>query len=313
MRSTAAACSLGAWIFLAAATTAAQRMPIIWHDDLKMASHEARALERPILLYFTGKWCPACLRVERTAFMDRRVIDYITGHLVAVRIDADGSPELAESWNVDRLPTALILGRDGRVQGRIEGYRPAESYLSELESLARAGQRKEPQSDQLTPVRSTHHVASVQPSSPEPAADETIELAARTEKPASNGGVAIRLELQQEPNLALNGICVVTLLRDHKVVTGDPQFSLEFEGATYWFAASEKSERFHTNPKHYAPILSGLCVTSLVDDSCEVPGSMRCAAVYNDRLYLFAGPEQRRRFQANPKRYAGAAATVAKG
>jgi YHS domain-containing protein len=298
-------------ILLAGPVTPRDRTPIIWLDNLKTASSEAQALDRPILLYFSGKWCPTCLRVERTSLLDKRVVEFIGSHLVAVRINADEFPETAESWNVDRLPTALILNSDGKLLGRIEGYRPADSYLSQLEALSRVPRQSD---DRVAPSRARPMAltsAQLQPIQPAPqvihlAPIEPVELASQSASEAQAAVLPIRLSMQQEPtpNLALNGVCVVTLVDQLKSVPGEAQYSRVFEGATHWFAGPEELKKFDANPSPYAPEAAGKCVVSRIQAGAEVSGSPRYAAVYRGRLFLFAGPEQRSRFQANPRFYA---------
>jgi YHS domain-containing protein len=101
----------------------------------------------------------------------------------------------------------------------------------------------------------------------------------------------------------IDGTCVVSMLESRKILSGDPQFVVSSSDATFWFAGREELERFRADPDRYVPVLNGLCVTSLTDDGLELRGQVKSAAIYRNRLFLFAGPEQRQRFQANPKRY----------
>jgi YHS domain-containing protein/thioredoxin-related protein len=271
---------------------------INWLREFERARNEAQSLDRPLLLFFTAKWCPACLRVERTVFVDKRVIEFISERYVAVHVDADAAPELVEAWNVDRLPTALIISSAGTVLGKIEGFRPADKYLSELRTLATT-----------SPDRSLVKDRSSRPSTATNAANSTsserqrVELAATDDRNTRGSNAEISLTLQEDPDLALGGVCPVTMVDGRKIVTGDPEFSACYDGATYWFAGAAELERFRASPGRYAPVDRGLCRVSLVDNESEVQGSMHCAALYRDRLYFFVGLEQRRRFQANPRRY----------
>ena len=52
--------------------------------------------------------------------------------------------------------------------------------------------------------------------------------------------------------------------------------------------------------------LDGYCAVSLSEKQQWVPGDRRWGAVHRGRTYLFAGPEEQRRFFADPDRYAPA-------
>lgn len=306
MRSTATTC-LAIWILITNATSngkGAERPQVIWQQDYEKARAEAQNLSRPILLYFTAKWCPSCLRVERTVFVDKRVVEFVSEQLVAVRIDVDAAPESVETWKVDHLPTAILVSTEGTAQGKIEGYRPAQNYLSELNSLVSAAQQSAAATSLHTNVQPANNAESAGEFKAQPEQDEQIELATRNVKRPTSAGIEILLTFQEEPNLAVNGSCVVSMVDEHRIVSGDPQFSLEFDGSTFWFAGLEQLEKFRADPERYVPVRRGLCVTSLVDEGYEIRGTIHFAAIYRNRLYLFAGPEQRRRFQVSPKRYA---------
>jgi thioredoxin-related protein/YHS domain-containing protein len=305
MRRTAKAC-LGAWIGLtmfAIDTQAWDQPQVNWQQDHKKGIAEAQNLSRPVLLYFTAKWCPSCLRVERTVFVDKRVVQFIGEHFVAVRIDADAAPDIAAAWKVDRLPSAIFASPDGRTQNRIEGYRSAEQFLSELCAFVKTVQSDASNAQQPSEVRPADH-ASANPQS-RPALDEQIELASRSvhQPTARVAGPGVLLSLLEEPDLAFDGTCVVSMLDSRKFTSGDPQYSASMNGATYWFAGSQELEKFQADPQRYIPMANGLCVASLVDEGDKVWGSTHWAAIYRDRLFLFASAELRRRFQVDAKRY----------
>jgi len=54
--------------------------------------------------------------------------------------------------------------------------------------------------------------------------------------------------------------------------------------------------------------LDGYCPVTLSERQQWVPGDRHWGAIHRDRTYLFAGPEEQRRFFTDPDRYAPAAA-----
>jgi len=69
-------------------------------------------------------------------FTDPRVVDYITQHYVPVRVhvkeNAAAFRELRARYSAEWTPAVLILDDEGREQHRIEGFLPADDFLSQL-------------------------------------------------------------------------------------------------------------------------------------------------------------------------------------
>src|SRR5207249_2385629 len=103
-------------------------------------------------------------------------------HLVAIRTDADTTPELVETWGVDRLPTAVLISTDGSVLGKIEGYRPAEKYLSELTALLGASKQSTTPEADTRQARPAQQAESADRPKPQLTPEARVELAARTVK-----------------------------------------------------------------------------------------------------------------------------------
>lgn len=74
----------------------------------------ARAGEKPVLAYFTAKWCGPCKQfgpiVERFAADNAE-------RLTTARIDIDAAPELAERYEIQGVPTVLVIRKGEVVAG----------------------------------------------------------------------------------------------------------------------------------------------------------------------------------------------------
>jgi YHS domain-containing protein/thioredoxin-related protein len=280
-----------------AAGPADDRAKTAWHHDYELALAEARLMGQPLLVHVTAKWCPGCLRLERTTFPDPRVVDYLRSSYVAVHVDADRSPELIARFSVERLPTAVVITPDGIEQGRIVGYRKPEDYITELTRLIGPWQRIASSAASDRPGVRTAAVAN---SATENPSGKTMHAGffSRTVRPPR-----VVLSVELESSLMLDGYCAVTMVETKKLVAGSPEHRAEYDGQTYWFIGAAEADRFRNDPARYAPLLGGLCVAAQVDEARQTPGTARCAAVYRDRLYLFAGKEERQQFLANPKHY----------
>jgi len=69
-------------------------------------------------------------------FPDPRVIDFVTANFVPVRVhvkdDKDAFEKLGDRFDAHWTPTTLILDSTGTEQHRIEGFLPADDFLSQL-------------------------------------------------------------------------------------------------------------------------------------------------------------------------------------
>jgi YHS domain-containing protein len=237
------------------------------------ASVEAQSRNRPVLLLFSAEWCPACLRLERGPFREPEFARFVNQLFIATRVDVDDAPALAKRFAADRLPVAVVLAPGGTELGRVAGYKPASAYQGDLERLLERLPR-------------------------EPLPAQTAALAA-AESPRPFGRVA---SVQAE--VALGGACPTTLIEQKMLVPGRPDFVVEYDGKTYWCMGVEAARRFRANPARYVPAYGGACPVTFATTRRRVAGDEACGALYQGRLFLFAGPDQRRIFRANPSRYA---------
>ncbi len=104
-------------------------------------------------------------------------------------------------------------------------------------------------------------------------------------------------------NKAMGGYCPVSIHEQGIWVLGENRIRAKFDGLTYLLAGESEQEQFVKNPNRYVPALGGHCVVTEIDNNQRVPGSIYHASQYEDRLFLFAGAEQKKAFKASPATY----------
>lgn len=71
------------------------------------------------LLFFHAPWCPPCRLYEREVIAP---LEQCVGAGRIVRVNAQNDPFTAEKYNVDKLPTIVILDGEKRILQSTGGY-----------------------------------------------------------------------------------------------------------------------------------------------------------------------------------------------
>jgi thiol:disulfide interchange protein len=100
-----------------------------WRDNFAAAQTEARAANKPMLVYFTASWCEPCQWMRRYVWTDRRVADALKNY-VPVRIDVDKDPTTAIRFHVEPIPAFFIITPDGQIARTYEGAMEAQEFIN---------------------------------------------------------------------------------------------------------------------------------------------------------------------------------------
>ncbi|HVL67715.1 MAG TPA: DUF255 domain-containing protein [Vicinamibacterales bacterium] len=90
---------------------------IAWRPWSGALFTEARARRVPVLLSLTTSWSEGSSEMHRTTFTDAAVVSAVNDTCLAVRVDADERPDLAERYALGGFPTTVFLTPDGFVVG----------------------------------------------------------------------------------------------------------------------------------------------------------------------------------------------------
>ena len=108
---------------------------------------------------------------------------------------------------------------------------------------------------------------------------------------AANAGGPTALNLDAQ-GVAIQGYDPVAFFTDGKPVAGVPQFTSQFNGATYRFASAEHKAAFDQEPAKYEPQFGGYCAYGVAKGSLS-PVKVAAFQIVNGRLLMQYNPEVR--------------------
>jgi thioredoxin 1 len=87
----------------------------------------------------TAEWCAPCKRMNRTTFVDPKVVKWFGDNGLVIEFDVDKDPKLAQELSISAMPTTVAF-KGGTEFDRIVGYKDAEAFLAWLEGV-KAGKK----------------------------------------------------------------------------------------------------------------------------------------------------------------------------
>ncbi len=101
-----------------------------WREDLAVATAEARTVGKPMMLDFTAHWCGPCQEMRLYTWSNQDVADAIKDAVVPVKVDFDKNPQLVAKYQVEAIPTMIVVNADGVVLKRETGELSADQFLA---------------------------------------------------------------------------------------------------------------------------------------------------------------------------------------
>lgn len=86
---------------------------INWRDWSKTAFEDAKKQHKPILLDLTAVWCHWCHRMDEDNYARESIIKTINENFIALRVDIDVFPEIANRYHMGGFPTTAFLDAFG--------------------------------------------------------------------------------------------------------------------------------------------------------------------------------------------------------
>lgn len=90
-----------------------------------------------------------------------------------------------------------------------------------------------------------------------------------------------------DDGLAISGYDAVAYFTQNKALEGKKEFSLSYQGVTYYFSSSQNRDEFKKNPAKYEPQYGGWCAYAMGAKGEKVSIDPATFKILNGKLYLF--------------------------
>jgi len=98
-----------------------------YEDALKLSNETGK----PIFLYFSADWCPACKRMKQT--LSKEEVQKALENYISWHVDTKSERDLVEQYNVTGIPAYFIVDGSEKVLRDGKGYQSAERFLDWLD------------------------------------------------------------------------------------------------------------------------------------------------------------------------------------
>src|SRR5689334_2195086 len=89
----------------------------IFHSSLKAANEAAASDQSLVMIVFGADWCAPCKQLKAKTLASREFMEQGGAvHIAEVDVDSEGS--MARDYNVEAVPTLLLLTPDNKIVAR---------------------------------------------------------------------------------------------------------------------------------------------------------------------------------------------------
>jgi thiol:disulfide interchange protein len=129
---------------LASAQAQAPAQPaagLTWQKDLGAALKTATATHKWVLVDVYTDWCGWCHKLDEDVYTNPRVIKLLKKSFVLVKVNAEAGTlgkYVGKQYDVHGYPTIVVVSPNGKMKGKIGGYKEADAFVEEILKITRS-------------------------------------------------------------------------------------------------------------------------------------------------------------------------------
>jgi thiol-disulfide isomerase/thioredoxin len=307
---------------------------IAWQTNLRTAHAQAETEGKLLLLHFYTDNCTWCDQLEQGSFQAPLVDRAISVSFIPVKINAEASPKLTEMFQVTRFPTDVIVTTSGRTLSHSVSPQDPNRYVAMLSNTLPALEAPEyafadrmlPQSVPTTSILESGTQSFLEngtqaqltgtrndamPLEMPTQTNPHVATHSRANAIDTNGSVD-RNEYLEQPDLAMQGFCAVTVITEDRWVEGKPEFGVIHLGKLYLFSTETNMKKFLIDPVPYTPVLNEIDVVRFFEERKIIPGKREWGLKdpIHNRMFFFADEAAMNHFYNEYERYTDVAIEV---
>lgn len=109
--------------------------PVDWQPWSTKVFSQAKASHKFVLLDLESVWCHWCHVMDEQTYRDENVRKILSEHYIAVKVDQDARPDLANRYRDYGWPATIIFDGDGRELAKVAGYVNPAAMQSLLQKI----------------------------------------------------------------------------------------------------------------------------------------------------------------------------------
>jgi hypothetical protein len=123
---------------IAAARARGLKRAFEWEEWSPASFERARRERKYILLDGAAEWCHWCHVMDDTTYVDPEVGRILRERFVAIRVDIDSRPDIAERYGDWGWPATILFSPDAEEVGKYRGYLAPQELVTILKGIERA-------------------------------------------------------------------------------------------------------------------------------------------------------------------------------
>jgi uncharacterized protein len=128
--------------------SAAPLAPVVaWNDMTPEVFARAKAEKKLVILDGAAEWCHWCHVMDATTYHDPAVVQALREKFIAVKVDIDARPDIAERYGDWGWPATVLFSSDGEEVGKFKGYIDPERFAEILRTATATPTAHAPDAD----------------------------------------------------------------------------------------------------------------------------------------------------------------------